>query len=62
VKVYVFVYFDNKLKVLAPLDARRFAVRLGVQAVSTEGYAMPKESKAQKDTIERVMHEKKKDF
>jgi hypothetical protein len=62
VKVYVFVYFDNKLKVLAPLDARRFAVRLGVQAVSTEGYAMAKENKAQKETIERVMHEKKKDF
>jgi uncharacterized protein YecE (DUF72 family) len=54
----VFVFFDNDLKVRAPHDAACLMKRLGLNR-DLEAQTMVKESKAQQETIERVMHEAK---
>ena len=56
----VFVFFDNDLKVRAPHDASALMQLLGLHRNLKEEKKMAKEGKAQKETIERVMHEAKK--
>jgi uncharacterized protein YecE (DUF72 family) len=56
----VFVFFDNDLKVRAPHDAVCLIQLLGLPSRLEEEKKMAKESKAQKATIKRVMHEAEK--